>query len=281
MPGPRAALAALLLVALACSAYLAAGLPAAGRDEGRVIRALLCAAAQRAWEEVIELFERETGVRVEPVYGSSGRLLAMLAAGVEADVFAPAAPRYIVRAIERGLVDPSTVRPVAFLVPVIAVPAGNPGRVTSVYDLARPGLRVVLADESAAVGAYAREVLSRLGLGWVADRAVKVDTFSRLAALIAVGAADASIAWHVIAHWYPGRVEVVPLPRSVTVASWIPVAVTTSARDREAALAFVEFVSSDPRARAVLESMGYIVDVREALRHASEVEAYWLLRGSR
>jgi molybdate transport system substrate-binding protein len=249
-------------------------------EADRVIYAYLCAAAERAWKEIIELFERKTGIRVVAVYGSSGRLLAQIAAGAPADVYAPASPRYIVEAVERGLVSPETVRPVAFLIPVVAVPKHNPGGVGGVYDLARPDIRLAFADRRAAIGFYAFEVLSRLGLTHVYDRAAKVDTFTRLAALVATGAIDATIAWHVIAYWYPDRVTVIPLPREYTTASWIPIAVVARSKHFSEALAFVEFVTEDPEARAVLEKMGYIIEAGEALRYAHEVESSWLLAGS-
>ncbi|ABM80246.1 molybdate ABC transporter substrate-binding protein [Hyperthermus butylicus] len=273
-----AVLALLLLIALSTT-YLAYQ-QHYENDGGVTLHVYLCAAGREAWEKVITLFEEETGIKVDVVYGSSGELLARIAAGAPADVYAPASPRYMIEAVERGLVDPSTVRPVAFLIPVIAVPAGNPANVRSIYDLARPGVKVALADtRAAAIGAHSVEILRRAGiLDDVMDNVVAyADTFTRLVSLVVTGAVDATIAWHAIKYWYPDRVETIPLPSNLVNASWIPIAVTTHSKNPDTALRFVEFVTTDPRARKVFLELGYIVDVKEALEHAEGVEAEWLI----
>ncbi len=244
------------------------------------IHVLLCAAARKAWERVIEMFEEETGIHVVPVYGSSGQLFSMLAAGVDVDVYAPASPHYMVKAVEFGLVDPSTIRAVAFLVPVIAVPKGNPGHIHDIYDLAKPGVKVALGDlESTAIGFHSRWILERAGiLGKVLDNTVVfADTFTRLSAIVATGAVDAAIAWNVIAYWYPDRVEIIPLPQELVNATWIPIAIASGSQNRVYALEFIEFVTSNPRARRVFEELGYIIDEASLAELVSGVEASWLL----
>jgi len=261
------ALLLLAAVAVAASAALMhlggdATETAAGCEPGDrgVVKAYLCVAAREAWERLIEEFERETCIKVEAVYGASGRLLAQLALAGDGDVYAPASPDYMEKAVEEGVVDPSTVRVAAYLEPAILVPHGNPANVTSVYDLARPGLRVALGDpESVAVGRYARRMLERLGLWEKVEGNVVVyaESFAQLVMLVERGAVDAAVGWSIAEKWTGGRVEAIEIPANLTLGpSPIPVAVTSFSRNPSAARLFVEYVSSPAAAWAWREA-GY------------------------
>ena len=227
-------------------------------DNG-TIKAYLCVAAKPVWEELIRRFEEETCIRVEAVYGASGRLLAQLSLAGDGDVYAPASPIYLEKARERGLVAWSTTA--AYLEPAILVPRGNPAHIEGIEDLARPGVRVALADpESVAVGAYAKRLLQRLGL-WERVRNNTVayaSSFSHLVSLVASGAVDAALGWRVGAEWYPDRVEAIPIPRSLYGdPSPVPVAVLATSKNPDKAMLFARFVASREAAEA-WRSHGYL-----------------------
>lgn len=256
--------AAAIAVAVVAGLVLAHGAGGGAPGGGPVIRAYLGAAAEKAWQELIPLFEEKTGIRVEPVYGSSGFLLAQLER-VCGDVYAPASPYYMRLAEERGLVDPGSVRVVAYLYPVILVPRGNPAGVHGLEDLARPGVRVGLGNpETVAVGRYAVEILKRLGLWSRVERnvAVYASNVAQLTSYVAAGAVDAAITWHVnhYWYWYPRRTDVVWIPcrywRSLG-PSYIPIAVTTCSKHPGLAEKFIEFVTRDPDARRILAKYHY------------------------
>ena len=209
------------------------------------LRAYLCIAAREAWDRIIEGFEqRHPCIRVDPVYGASGRLLAQMALAGDGALYAPASPMYMGEAVERGLVDPSTVTVVAYLEPAILVPAGNPAGVRGLEDLARPGVRVALGDpESVAVGRYAYELLRNHSLLERVEPNVVVyaENFAHLVALVASGAVDAAIGWSVAAHWQPGRVEAIPVPGAPGVPVTIAAARGLGGEERRAALLFIDY----------------------------------------
>jgi molybdate transport system substrate-binding protein len=258
----KTALLAAGLVALLGFAAIAAIAHQKSRESGIVLRVYLCSAAQKPWKELVKLFEEETGIRVEAVYGSSGHLLAQLrmAGG---DVYAPAAPFYMEKAVEEGLVDPSTVRKVVLLYPVILVPKGNPAGISSLEDLARPGVRVGIGEpEHVAVGRYARQLLEEAGL-WEKVKhniVVYAKNVAELTNYVAMGAIDAAIVWDVNHWWYPNRTEMVPIPEKYWKhigPSYVPIAVATGSKHREEALRFIEFVTENPLALKVWESYHY------------------------
>ncbi|KSW11529.1 hypothetical protein CF15_01435 [Pyrodictium occultum] len=267
-----ALLAALAAAALVATLHVYGGsrvLSPGGRGE---ITVYLCAAAEKPWEEIIKEFEHETGIKVNAIYGSSGRLYAMIRMSRRGDVYASASPLYMAMAVLDGLVRPDSVRPVAYLVPVILVPQGNPAGVRGLADLLKPGIRVAIGDPShVVVGQYAVEVLKHNGLWPQARRNIVVyaENFAKLVALVATGAVDAAIGWHVAGYWYPGRVEVVWLkPGQVPEASYIAIGVLKTSRNPEAARRFIEFVTGSDYARKVWSKYHYFTSPQEVWKVA-------------
>lgn len=64
------------------------------------------AVAEKAWEEIIEKFEEETGIKVIAYYSGSGKVLSALKIVKNGDLFAPGSPDYMAKAIEDGVVNP-------------------------------------------------------------------------------------------------------------------------------------------------------------------------------
>ena len=85
----------------------------------------LCAAMKKAWEPIIQQFEKEYHVHINVIYGSSGGLLSQLTLSKVGDVYSSATPPYMEKAIREGIVDPKSVRVVACLAPAILYKKGN------------------------------------------------------------------------------------------------------------------------------------------------------------
>ena len=45
----------------------------------------------------------------------------------------------------------------------VIIPASNPGHITTLKDLANPGVKIAVADPSVPVGNYTLEVLNKMG----------------------------------------------------------------------------------------------------------------------
>src|SRR5437763_985625 len=97
---------------------------------------------------------------------------------------------------------------------VVIVARRNPGHVTSVYDLRRSGLHVVIGDKSVPIGAYTRQILDTLGLTVdVTKNVVSEETDVKgIVAKVALGEADAGFVYVTDARPVAGKVRVVPLP---------------------------------------------------------------------
>ena len=131
----------------------------------KVLKVFLGAAAEKPWEEIIDEFEKRTGIKVDVVFGGSGTLLSQIEISKMGDIYAPGSPDYMVRAIEKGIVNSKDIHIVAYMIPAIIVPKGNPKNITKLEDLAKLGVRIGIGDpETVCVGEYAIELLKYNGL---------------------------------------------------------------------------------------------------------------------
>lgn len=105
-------------------------------------------------------FERENpGVRVVFNFAGSHQLAYQLAMGAPGDVLATANEAQMQRVVEAGRVAPDSVRPFATNRLAIIFPEGNPAGIRTLQDLARDGLRLILAAPEVPVGAYTAQFL--------------------------------------------------------------------------------------------------------------------------
>ena len=215
---------------------------------------VVCSGAglMKPMNELISLFENETGARVEVHYGGSGEIFGILETSCGCDVFIPGAWYYTEQAMKKGYILNDTVINVTEHVPVIAVPKGNPKGIHSLKDLAKPDVRVVLGDPKAcAIGKVAKKILEKNGLWENVSKNVVVftPTVNQLLIYIATGQADAAIIWEDMVTWAQskGKIEVIQIPREQNSIKTIPTTVTTCAeKDGHLAVAkaFNEFIAN-------------------------------------
>ena len=160
------------------AAAVAGTLLAAGpvRAQSDVVTVFAAASLTEAFNELGQRFEAEhPGTRVRFNYAGSQQLVLQLQHGADADVFASADERWMRKAQEDSLIaGPPTLFARNRL--VVIVPAGNPARVAALPDLARRGLKIVLAAEAVPAGRYTRQALDRLSgaTGFPVDYAPRV-----------------------------------------------------------------------------------------------------------
>jgi molybdate transport system substrate-binding protein len=270
----------LLLLLVLLATHLGCGAPEEAASNSLT---LFCGSASKpAMEEITARFERETGVEVNTIFGGSGTLLSQIELSQQGEIYLPGSPDYIIIANKKKLLLEGSERIVAYLVPAIITPAGNPAGIHSLPDLARPGTRVGLGNpETVCLGLYAVELLEANGL--LAKVMKNVVTFggscSRTANLAAMNKLDAILGWRVFHSWNPNRMEYVPIaPQKIPRISYIPISIPVHTRDLELSLSFVEFVLS-PAGRSVYEDLGYITDLEAAKQlapHASVGGEYTL-----
>ncbi|RMG95698.1 MAG: molybdate ABC transporter substrate-binding protein [Candidatus Dadabacteria bacterium] len=228
-------------------------------------------ASKPATEEAARAFEARTGTRVLLHFGGSGAVLAQMELARRGDVYFPGSSDFMEKAKRKGLVDPATEVRVVYLLPAINVARGNPKGIRSLEDLARPGIRVGMArPDTVCVGLYGVEILERKGLAEAVRRNVAnyAESCAKTAQMLALGLVDAVLGWDVFDDWNPEKIETIPYPPDeVPRIGYIPAAASVFARDREAALAFLGFLTG-PEGREIFRRHGYLTTLEEARRFA-------------
>jgi len=204
-------------------------------------------------------------------------MLSQMKVSKSGDLYIPGSPDYMVMAERDGVIDPTTVKIVSYLVPAILVQHGNPKNIQGLSDLTKPGIEVGIGDpESVCVGLYAYEVLEYNVLvddvreaGTIVTHA---ESCSKTASLIPLKAVDAIIGWRVFSKWHPNTIDVVYLkPEQIPRLSYIPGAISTFTEDRDGAQKFLDFLVSS-QGQEIFSKWGYIATESEARKFAPNAE---------
>jgi molybdate transport system substrate-binding protein len=222
-----------------------------------------------AFEEIGAQFEAShPGVELEYNFAGSQQLAQQISQGAAAGVFASANQEQMDITIHSGRADRRQVRIFARNQLVIIYPQDNPARIASAADLARPGIKLVVAAKEVPVGRYTLEFLERAasspayGAGF--EQAVLGNVVSYEAnvkgvlAKVALGEADAGVVYRSDVSADAGAgVRQVEIPAALNVIAAYPIAPLLDAPDAVLAQEFVDYVLAEP-GQAVLLKYGFL-----------------------
>jgi molybdate transport system substrate-binding protein len=189
-------------------------------------------------------------------FGGSGALETQIEQGAPADVFAAASPNQPAALYAKGIVD----KPVGFATNtlVLIVPKSNPAHITSVSDITKPGVKLVICNATVPCGDYARTAFKNLGITTAAMKNVvsQATDVTQVVAEVAVGQADAGFVYITDAKAANGKVAVIRLPAKAKPGAEDFIAVVKASKNQSAAQAFVAKVTS-PQGRSLLQALGF------------------------
>jgi molybdate transport system substrate-binding protein len=188
-------------------------------------------------------------------FAGSNTLALQIRQGAPADVFASAAPSYTRELYRDGLVEKP--RFLAFNRLALIVPAGNPAGMKTVYDVAKHGVKLVVANARVPVGAYTRTVLANLGITSALQNVVSQESDVKgVVGKVALGQADAGFAYVTDALTAKGRVRQIPIPVFAQPKVRYEIAVVKGSGNLGAARAFVKRATS-ARGVRLLKQAGF------------------------
>jgi molybdate transport system substrate-binding protein len=239
------------------------------------LTAFVGSASKPPMEEAAAAFKKETGIDVFLNFGGSGTMLSQIELSRSGDLYIPGSQDYMAKAERQNVVDPASVQKVAYLIPVIAVPKGNPKNIHTLTDLARPGVRVGIGSPAAVcLGLYAIEIFdfNHLLAEISPNIVVNAESCSKVASLISLKSVDAVIGWDVFQHWDPDNIEVVYLsPEQLPRIAYVPGAVTKYVKNADRARRFLDFLTS-PTGQSIFQKWGYITSESDARKLAPGAE---------
>ena len=222
-----------------------------------------------AFIEIGNQFEQAySGSSVTFNFAGSSQLAQQLAQGAPADVFASANDLQMRAAVTAGRIVSGSQQTFAHNRLVVALPSGNPAGIGTLADLARPGVIVLLAEQSVPVGAYSLEFLWKASqdpaLGSDYQEKVLANTVSyeqnvrTVLSKVTLGEADAGIVYHSdITAAGVGEVEQIDIPDHLNTVASYPIAVVRDSQQMELAETFVAYLLS-PQGQQILAGAGLI-----------------------
>src|SRR4029078_555060 len=141
----------------------------------------------------------------------------------------------------------------------VIVPKDNPAGIRSLEDLAKPGVKLVLAAEGVPAGDYARQIFDNAGItdAAIADVVSNEENVKPVIQKVLSGDADAGIRY--ITDMTPDvsdQVKLVEIPDDVNVIATYPIAVVNASQEADPAQQFVDYVIGD--GQQTLDGYGFL-----------------------
>ncbi|NJP04987.1 MAG: molybdate ABC transporter substrate-binding protein [Chloroflexaceae bacterium] len=195
------------------------------------------------------------GTKVVFNFAGSQQLAQQLAQGAPADVFASANEQQMDVAVEDGRVTADAPQDFGQNQLVVVVPADNPGDVETLADLAKPGLKVVLASADVPVGGYSLEYLDKANAHTdfsstyrdaVLENVVSYEqTVKAVLTKVVLGEADAGIVYTSdITANVVNQVQQIAIPDDLNTIAVYPIAQVSDSTQPALAEAFIGYVLS-------------------------------------
>ena len=223
-----------------------------GADDDETVLVMAAASLTDAFAEIEEAFEAANPeIDVQLNMAGSSALREQILQGAPADVFASANTQTM-----QAVVDAQAAQnpaPFARNALQIAIPAGNPGNVSAVEDLAEPALLIGLCGEQVPCGQFARQALDQIGV--VPSIDTNEGDVRSLVTKIDAGELDAGIVYRTDIESNDG-LQAIALPAAAEVDITYPIAALSDAPNPQGAAAFVAFVLS-PDGQSILQSYGF------------------------
>nr|WP_240942145.1 molybdate ABC transporter substrate-binding protein [Planosporangium thailandense] len=234
-----------------CAEHRATG--SASQPTGSVT-VLAAASLTESFTRIGKDFERaHPGVHVTFSFGGSSTLAQQITAGAPADVFASASPSTMKQVTDTGLAarTPSVFTRNQL---VIAVPKGNPKRITGLADLAAPGVKVALCAPAVPCGAAAGTVLDAAHVT-LTPVTLEQDVKAALTK-VRLGEVDAALVYRTDARAVASQVDGVEFAQSASAVNDYLVVALRNSPNPTGAEAFADYVRS-AAAEAVLTGAGF------------------------
>ena len=263
--------AALILVAAATLTLVAVGvLAGCGSSSGassspapHKLTVFAASSLTKVFPRIAADFQKtHPGTRFAFNFAGTDTLTAQIEQGAPADVFAGASTKYGDELSGKGLIDV----PQAFATNrlIVILPAANPAHVTSLNDLAKPGVKLVIGDSTVPIGTYTRKVLADLdatyGVGYsakvlknVVSNALQVTSVVNT---VELGEADAGFVYVTDALSAGTKVARITLPTAAQAVATYPVAAVKGSTNAALAQQLATFLLGAD-AQALLKQAGF------------------------
>jgi len=201
-------------------------------------------------------------------FDGSQQLRTQIEQGAYTDVFVSASTSHMNALKNESYMNNSTISNFAKNKMAIAVPKSNPANISSLTDLANPGVKLVVCDKSVPCGNYTVQMVDALANNssygpdyrtkFNANEVSKETNVNFAISKVALGEADAAIVYvSDVPADMKDKVTIITIPDGLNVVATYPIGVTAQSKNQELAKAFEDYVES-PDGQAILKQYGFI-----------------------
>lgn len=247
----------LLLGLIGCSGKAVDSDPDVGLEfEGQTLLVYSGAGISNAMDEIGQIFEDSYGATIQLNYGGCAQLLGQMEINKTGDVFVGGSMNDADIALEKSFTEECLE--VVYHIPAIAVPKGNPAAITSLEDMAKPGIKLILGDnQSNAIGKKGEKIFQQNGIleAINANVVARGITVNEIITQISLNQGDAGLVW---ADNGVGNsdIEIIEIPADKNIMDKVPACVLNFTEKEELAQAFVDFLLSE-EGKAVFIKHGF------------------------
>ncbi|MHB8751792.1 MAG: molybdate ABC transporter substrate-binding protein, partial [Aggregatilineales bacterium] len=230
--------------------------PLARAQSNTALTVFAAASLTDAFNEIKTAFETANpGVTVMYSFGASNTLAIQLSQGAPADIFASANAAQMNAAItaKRIAGKPHTFAKNRL---VLIVPADNPAKITSLKDLAKPGIKLVVAAIGVPVRDYTNTMLDKLvqnpaygndyKTAFLKNVVSEEANVRQVSAKVSLGEADAGFVYRSdVTPDISSKVTIIQIPDSVNTLATYPIAVTDNSPNPNVAKKYIDYLLSD------------------------------------
>lgn len=229
--------------------------PAYAQDS-KTVTVFAASSLTDAFNEIKAAFEKANpNVTVNYSFGASSTLATQLSQGAPADIFASANAKQmsVAQDAKRIAGNPRTFAKNRL---ILIVPADNPAKITSLKDLVKAGVKLVIAAKNVPVRDYTNTMLDMLaktpGYGddykaaFLNNVVSEEDNVRQVSAKVSLGEADAGIVYRSdVTPDIASKVTAIQIPDAVNTLATYPIAVTNDSANPDLARKYIDYVLSD------------------------------------
>jgi molybdate transport system substrate-binding protein len=210
------------------------------------------ASLKPAFTQISQQFKTENpGSSVEFEFAGSSELAIQLTQGASADAFASADTAQMDTVAKAGLLAGNPTNFASNTLVIVTAP-GNPKKVGSFADLAKPRLGVVICQKPVPCGSATQRIedSTRVRLNPVSEELSVTDVLNK----VTTGQADAGLVYVTDAHSAGNKVTTVNFPEAAGAVNVYPIAVLKNAPQPTLAQKFVAMVTGDAGQNVLAQS---------------------------
>jgi molybdate transport system substrate-binding protein len=248
-----------VFVLIIAAVFTASAFSASG-PEGKEILVSAAISLKSAFEEIGQIYEKKTGVRVRFNLGASGLLQKQIESGAPVDMFASAGEKQMDALQTKGLIFADTRRDFARNELVLVIPGKAKLPIRSFADLVRPEVtRIAIGNpKTVPAGQYAQEALNNLKL-WnrVQSRLVLAENVRQVLDYVVRGETEAGIVYASDVSSVHGMTKITArAPKDSHSPILYPIAIIKETRVRSEAQRFID-LTLGKEGQAILAKYGF------------------------